>query len=505
MHRVRDANCPVHLFAYKSRNGNKSINDLFDEKIDRISAAFSEIHKIQYKYRTTEDRGFLQGAIVSFQSAIDDYKNSPFTKYLDELKEARLLGQHSYRDLLVHDLRMRGYDVNDADEVEVDNEKVSTAKQSEAIKQEKSLAILNAKILNDDEYESVNRREVKTPEQVAEARKYIFLKQFPDINKLDDWDVDLIKELIFDNPESKSKLWRRYLLENEDLNTLIRDKKVIGSIIHGFSLDDWDVLHSVVMELKEISYILTPLMNSKAINSESSLVKAFVYALEKCKYLPKQGKLGNIQYLNKILELIGYKANYKGQKRDENGNRRREYVIADNLYYEVGEGKEKRKIMLQPLLQECLDRRKEGLFEKYNNEYFEEQKKKFLGEETTETEKKPALFTREFLSDEEYMENVQYSEDLETHENQQIDVTPMLPNENVDDDKTPKIIPEVGANRVKQVVSYFFNGIKSGATTLDQIASSIECFGREVFEQACYANSLLLARCIDADYNFMEA
>ena len=507
MHRVRDTDCPVHLFAPKCRNGSKTGEDLLNEEIDRISAIWADEQKLRTRYEQKDASSadvesfakFLFDSAISMSSIVSDYKKSPFTEYLNEIKEIRLLEQHSLRDLLVHDLRVRGYDVKDAKEVEINKDKVSVTKQSETIKQEKSLAIFDANILSDDEYENANRREVKTPEEMAELRKYNLLRQFPGINELDGWEVGLIKELTFDSPENKGKLWKRYLLENEDLNALIRDKKVISSLIHGFSPSDWDITQSVITELKKISYILTPLMKSKSFHSESSLVKVFVCAVEKCKYLPKQGKLGNIQYLNNVLDLIGYKANCRGQVRTKDGSRRREYVIEDNLSYEMGEGKKKREIMLYPLLQECLEKKSAELFEKYDTEYFEKQKKIFLGEDVAEP-----LFTRDDC------ESVDVDTKLDDDERDTVSLTdtidrtqeiPIVSNEITLSDVTL----EVDANKVKQVVTYFFNGIRSGVSILDQIASTIEFCGRVVFEQACYYSSLLLGKVTDVDYEFMEA
>ncbi|MEM1169240.1 MAG: hypothetical protein AAGJ08_09260 [Cyanobacteria bacterium P01_H01_bin.35] len=157
--------------------------------------------------------------------------------------------------------------------------------------------------------------------------------------------------------------------------------------------------------------------------------------------------------------------------------------------------------MLQSLLQECLDRRKAELLEKYDTKYFEQQKKKFLGEEISE--ETPALFTRELLSDEERMEDMQYIETIEAADtntaSEKLDL-PVTLEETTDNNATL----EIDANKVKQIVVYFFNGIKSGMTVLDQIASTIEFCGRAVFEQACYESSLLLGKCIDVDYEFME-
>ena len=284
-------------------------------------------------------------------------------------------------------------------------------------------------------------------------------------------------------------------MENEGLNRLIRDKKTVCSAIYGFFLDDWDTTHSVIEDLKGLS-LLPLLMNSKRFHSESMLVKLFVDKANSCKYLPKQGRLGNIQYLNQVLDLIGFKANFKGQVRTEDGGRRREYTIEDNLCYEVGEGKGKEKIMLHPLLQKCLDKKSVELFEKYDAEYFEKQKEVFLGEEA---EKKP-LFIREPIDEGED------AEDIENVVDTPIDATPEKPCLSVVSKEviTGDMAPGIGTDKVNQIMTYFFNGVKSGMSILDQIASSIECFGRETFEQACYANSLLLGKCIDVDYKFIE-
>ncbi|MEM1169241.1 MAG: plasmid replication protein, CyRepA1 family [Cyanobacteria bacterium P01_H01_bin.35] len=242
MHRVRDTDCPVHLFAYRCRNGQKSVIDLHEERIDRKHSILAEKEKSDLRYMygiedaSDEEKSdfakFHLESNDSINNDIRDYEQSPLTTYLDELKEMRLMEQHSLRDLLVHDLKVRGYDVGEAPEVELNKDAINTNNQSEAIKEEKSLAILEAKILSDDEYGKLDRREVKTPQETAEIRKYDLLRSLPGIDKLEGWGVDLIKYLKFDKPNSMRQVSMRHLLNNEVLDDLLRDKTGLTQYRH---------------------------------------------------------------------------------------------------------------------------------------------------------------------------------------------------------------------------------------------------------------------------------
>ena len=171
------------------------------------------------------------------------------------------------------------------------------------------------------------------------------------------------------------------MLENKELNDAIRDSKTVNRAIYGCFLPDIDMLHSVVSELMKLPFHLFE--NGVSFTGESPIVLEFIAAASKSKLLPKQKKLSNIRYLNNIFDLVGLNAACIKQSRDENGDRKREYQLRDALcYYEVDEkGNVVRTIMLEPLLEQCLDIRRDKLLGKYDSAHFDEKNKALVSEE----------------------------------------------------------------------------------------------------------------------------
>ncbi|MGD1805824.1 plasmid replication protein, CyRepA1 family [Dapis sp. BLCC M126] len=378
MHRVRETDCPVHLFAYSARNASKTERDLQKDKRSRIFEMAEQSYKLGNHY--LDDKDFRRAAMQALAYAIEDEQQSLFSAYLDDIKEVKLLEQHSFRDLLSHELRARGYEVVEPEAIEINDDKIKTWNQSETIKTEKSQAIFDAKDLDEQEYEKLNRRETRTPEQMAELGKYRLKSQFPGIEESTEWGVDFIKAVTFDSPGLKRTTWVRYLSENPELSSLLRSKNAAYALGHGLTIDDTDMTYALVEELMTLPFHL--IEGNKDLSQDSPEVKEFISKAEECRHLPKRGKLGDINYLSKILQTIGLAMSKPKQVRKEDGSRTRFYEIVDSLrYHETdNEGKIIRDIMLYPLLKPCLERKSEELFKKYDGEFFEKVKTDFVGE-----------------------------------------------------------------------------------------------------------------------------
>lgn len=407
MHRLRDTNCPVHLFTYKARNWNKYVDDLKFAKLERVHSLMED--KTKYKARS-KDWDIRNAVFDSCCEVLDYATNSPYSQYLDRLDEIRLLEQHNFRELIAHDLKSRGYKVLTPENIEIDHEAIGTYEESASVIYNRSLSVLDAKDLTETEYELVDKVEAKNEQQLGEIERYRLKQFFPDIDKTSEWGADLIAELLFNNPDAKIKLWRRYLLKNKELNNVIRDSKTVNRAIYGCFLPDIDILHSEVDELSKLPFHL--LENEVSFTGESPIVLEFITAVSESKLLPKQKKLSNIKYLNNILDLVGLKATSIGQSRDN--DRKREYKLEDVLCYHKKdeEGGISRTIMMRSLLEQCLDTRRDQLIGKYNSDYFDEKNEALLSdEEETEPTKisgkyklrpptvvlnsKPSKFTRD--------------------------------------------------------------------------------------------------------------
>ncbi|MEM1169841.1 MAG: plasmid replication protein, CyRepA1 family [Cyanobacteria bacterium P01_H01_bin.35] len=399
MHRVRDTDCPVHLFAYSARNTSKTERDLDKEKFSRIAEVMEQSYKLGNHYLDEKDSRRSMMQAISY--ALDEEQSSPFSAYLDDIKVVKLLEQHSFRELLSHEFRTRGYEVVEPEVAEINDDKINTWNQSEAIKIEKSQAIFEAKDLDEQEYENANRREAKTPKQVAELRRYSLKNQFPGIDGSAEWGVEFIKTVTFDSPNLKKIAWVRYLFENPELISLLRGKNAAYALNHGLTIDDTDMTYALVSELKSLPFHL--IENNDTLTKESHEVKEFISKAEECSCLPKKGKLDDIKYLGKVLGLIGLGLSKPKQIRLEDGNRIRQYEVEDKLLYHEtdSEGKILRDIMLYPLLKPYLDRKSEELFKKYDVQYFEKVKTDFVGEtevkievERLESELKPTYLRK---------------------------------------------------------------------------------------------------------------
>ncbi|MGD1717617.1 hypothetical protein [Dapis sp. BLCC M172] len=365
----------------RARNTGESKEDLAREKVKRIIERLEQSSRLRCRYGV-EDKGIGRLMKRELDYALNTEQLSPFSKYSGECKEVKLLEKHSFADLLEHELKTRGYEVVEPEATEIDDDKVKTWKQSEAIKIEKSHAIFEAKDLDKQEYENANRREIKTPKQMAELRRYRIKNQFPGIEDSTEWGVEFIKAVTFDSPGLKEKAWTRYLFENPDLNSLLRDKNTAYTLNHGLTIDDTDLTYALVSELKSLPFHL--IEGNKNLSKGSPEVKEFISEAEKCRHLPKRGKLDDVKYIGKVLGLIGLVLSKPKQVRLKDGSRLRQYGVEDKLCYSETdhEGKIIREVMLYPLLEPCLDSKSGELFRKYNCEFFEEVKSDFLGEKS---------------------------------------------------------------------------------------------------------------------------
>ncbi|MGB3508459.1 MAG: plasmid replication protein, CyRepA1 family [Microcoleaceae cyanobacterium] len=148
MHRYRDEKCPVHLYGYRAKDISVTEEDVITEadnamvqmKLDYLSTRFENITIARHKDLK------IEAWVILFSKY---QKDDPYTQYLHNLKKKRLWEGHNFRDLLIHDLKERGYSVIEVGAGEVNKEEISTYSQSEEIKDCRTNDILNAKDLTD--------------------------------------------------------------------------------------------------------------------------------------------------------------------------------------------------------------------------------------------------------------------------------------------------------------------------------------------------------------------
>lgn len=376
MHRVRDEKVPIHLFVYSARNLEVTEDDVTTEA--RNSSIEAQINYINY--RLENDVNFRRDKELEkkiFDSLFEHYpegkKYRPEVKYLEDLKKKRLWENHNFKYLLSHSLRERGYEVLEAETLEVNKEEISTWEQSEEIKDKRTELILNARDLTEDEFKARDKKEAKTPVEVGENKRYLLKQQFPDIDKKPIFNHDFIREVTQNDKDKLGKVKLRQQFEDKELNDLLSKKKKVDLVNNNYLYPDIDKKPAIANALREV--ISPEIFERDDLHDSCPLVLNVIEKAKKMCVLPKQKKLSNMKHLGVLLELIGY--GLSGKQIRDGDDRKRFYEVVDRLIYEevIDIDKKGNPVTearyIYPQLKDCLETRRKELFEKYDKAYFE--------------------------------------------------------------------------------------------------------------------------------------
>lgn len=351
MHRCRDTNVPIDLFAYTRRDSNKKIYEYVTEKIENAQTAWNRYNSVYIDDLDEEENKEISSNIQKKAYFAFDPTN-PRWKYFKGTLEIELLERQNFRAFFLDDLKQRGYTINSVNLTDINKEEVSTVKESETLKTERAEMILNAPVLSYDESEILSKQEVKTPLEMATIVRSLLEHSLPNIDLTDIWGLELVKEITQNNRNAISQIWMReccsypYLIEWN----LIKTK---------MSLNERNLYPTDVTQKHLLADSLHKLFNIEEISNQKlhdnhPLVLNVIQKARRDRLLPKQKKTSNIKYFNVLLNYLGYQL--KGHQQRVNGDRIRFYSLTDIISYKkkMGENLEE-EVLIYPFLSKPLE------------------------------------------------------------------------------------------------------------------------------------------------------
>lgn len=351
MHRLRDESVPIELFVYTRTNTQKTVYDVVEKRLDNAKSAWLEFSSVKIPGLTEEQNKEIEGELKGKAYRAFD-PNNPRWKYLSTNWEIQLLEQQYFRSFLIANLEERGYIVKSIETEKIEKEDISTVKESDLIKTQKTQRILDSQLLSSEDYEVLNRQEIKTPQQIAELVRFRIEQALPGIDLTDAWGLECIKKITQDNWDSIGKMLRRQLWEYPYLIEGSRQKTKM--FLYGNNFYPTDINDKYIVADRLAKLITKEDITTKDLHDKHPVVLRIVRKANRDSFLPKQGRLSNIKYFNTLLDLLGYKTT--GKQRRVNGERVRFYNLTDGICYEKNlEENATQSVPIYPLLAPCFE------------------------------------------------------------------------------------------------------------------------------------------------------
>lgn len=242
--RVRDVSVP-RIITIPNKGMGESENIFSLEIHNKIIS--NAILDAAYTYQDSEIKDCIQSVI---QGSIGEYLHWSF-KYIANFRADLALEKQCFKELFMQRLEQLEMNIHTATD-SIDRElKTLVKEQKEEAKIAEATAIFNAENIDDDEFKKLSAKYSLNLKQQRQLKKHQLKTRLPGIDQSSIWNVDLIKDLVIDNPNKIGHLerllevdlphisiskghdrWNRYLSKDQiSLTDIKYDTAIVKTLI----------------------------------------------------------------------------------------------------------------------------------------------------------------------------------------------------------------------------------------------------------------------------------
>ncbi|MBD1825020.1 hypothetical protein H6F51_21360 [Cyanobacteria bacterium FACHB-DQ100] len=263
----------------------------------------------------------LEGEALSSLEAkvmnlIKDFRKNAFTKALSESTAVENFERRNLDLCLKHALEQEGHKVEDykvsddqsSDEISELEADVKTCREIQEIERFNKVAA--AKLIDQEEEETITSTMNPTPEQRIAKERYSLEMRFPEIGNTDSWKENggaFIRQIRDENLGEKAT--RYYLFQNPEV-IQPRQRKKIVKWVNQNAIDINDIKRDDTMMIQALQHeSFKQLISLKKVSKDSPELKAFIdYCTPKIqdKLKTQIGKSSPMRFFGRVIEKLGF-------------------------------------------------------------------------------------------------------------------------------------------------------------------------------------------------------